>query len=434
MGGHTSAMESSEGGALGERVKAVALALGFDRVGVARLGADAARPAFLREWLARGYAARWRTSRAASRSASIRARCFAGARSVVVVGLVYDPGERGARRAGGARVARYAGGDDYHDVLRERLRAVGDGARGARAGAPCAGAPTSTRGPCSSACSPRDAGLGWIGKNTLPDRPELGSYLFLGVLLTDLELAPDAREPDHCGSCRACLDACPTDAFPEPYVLDATRCLSYTTIELRGAIPEPLREAAGRLGLRLRRLPGGVPVEPRARRARAADPRGPARARSRRAPSGAAPTLAWLLALDEDAWRAATRRTALRRTKLPRPAAQRARRGGQLGRRVAASRCSRATPRATTRCSPSTRAGRSRGSQPIARGARLDAACAPPGAASQARGVAGRREPFQRLEHLEPAERAAAARPARAGTLDCAGPWPSSLCRSVKVS
>jgi len=142
---------------------------------------------------------------------------------------------------------------------------------------------------------------------------ELGSYFFLGVLASDLDLAPDEREPDHCGTCRACLDACPTNAFPEPHVLDATRCLSYTTIELRGAIPEPLR-AAQQDWVRCDICQDVCPWNSD-RGARSARRRRPARAAC--SPAGVvAPTLAWLLALDEDAWRSATRRSALRRAKF----------------------------------------------------------------------------------------------------------------------
>ena len=176
-----------------------------------------------------------------------------GARSVVMLGLAYRTAEPVEPQPGQARVSRYAWGDaDYHDVIREKLHALADYLREL--------VPTATTR-CVVDTAPlleRDfaqlAGLGWIGKNTLliarpTSEGPSGSYFFLAALLTDLELQFDAPlQTDHCGTCTACLDACPTDAFVEPHVLDARRCISYLTIELRDHVPVELREGMGDWG------------------------------------------------------------------------------------------------------------------------------------------------------------------------------------------
>jgi epoxyqueuosine reductase len=294
------------------RIGELAREHGFARCGVARVERypELAR---VREWLARGYAGEmaWIGRRVEER---VDPRCvLPGARSVVALGLVYDPGSPRDPEPGRRRVARYAGGADYHDVLLDRVRAFEAGL------APLLGRPVRTRGyvdtgPVQERAFAARAGLGWIGKNSCVIHPRLGSYLFLGVVLTDAELAADAPEPDHCGSCRACLDACPTAAFPEPYVLDATRCISYTTIESRGALPDALRTAQGDWVFGCDVCQEVCPWNLRERRRIPPDAQG---LRARLAPREpwVAPTLAWLLALDEDSWRAATRRTALRRAR-----------------------------------------------------------------------------------------------------------------------
>ncbi|MDJ0920970.1 MAG: tRNA epoxyqueuosine(34) reductase QueG [Henriciella sp.] len=167
------------------------------------------------------------------------------AQSAIVVGLNYgpdhDPMEMLGRKSEG-NISVYARGKDYHDVLKKRLKQL------ARAFVEETGAEVKVfvdTAPLMEKPLAEKAGLGWQGKHTNLVSRELGSWLFLGVMLTDADLAPDAPEIDRCGSCRACLDICPTDAFPAPYQLDARRCISYLTIEHKGPIPVEFRAAMG---------------------------------------------------------------------------------------------------------------------------------------------------------------------------------------------
>lgn len=221
-----------------ERLKSQARALGFDLVGVARLGPAATAPLF-DGWLARGFAGDMSyLERGADKRGDPR-RVFANASSAVVVGMNYG----GTAPAG--PVARYARGDDYHDVMTERLRAL-HAWLNAELGRDVAGKAYVDTGPILERDLARKAGLGWFGRNTMLINPEMGSFFFIGALLLDVELTPDAPfEADRCGTCTRCLDACPTDAFVAPHVLDATRCISYLTIELKGDIPEELHAGVG---------------------------------------------------------------------------------------------------------------------------------------------------------------------------------------------
>jgi len=210
-------------------------------------------------------------------------------------------------------VADYAGGEDYHGLMRDRLRALATGIE-ALAGREVKARCYVDTGPVLERVFAARAGLGWIGKNTCVIHPRLGSRFFLGVVLSDLELTPDAPEPDHCGTCRACLDACPTGAFPEPYVLDAPRCISYTTIEARGPIAPELRAAHGEHVFGCDICQDLCPWN---RRPDAAPPADPLGLRERLRPRSAwrQPALAWILGLDEATWTEATRGTALRRAR-----------------------------------------------------------------------------------------------------------------------
>lgn len=167
------------------------------------------------------------------------------ARSVVSLACVYNTAEPYSTTVdddGRAAVARYAWGDDYHDVLRPRLRALLQW-MSETAGPGLEALSGVDDGPVQERVFAEQAGLGWIGKNTCLIHPTLGSWLFLATIVTNAELEPGAPMVDQCGTCTRCLDACPTGAIVEPYTVDATRCLSYLTIESRAAVAEPLRPA-----------------------------------------------------------------------------------------------------------------------------------------------------------------------------------------------
>ena len=222
------------------RIKAQAYALGFDLAGIARLGPSGTFPAF-EKWLERGMAGEMQWLK---RDAALRRDTrlpHRGARSAIVVALDY-----GGREPSGT-LARYARGRDYHAGMKERLYVLLRRLE-AEYGARVAGRPYVDTGPILERDLARLAGLGWFGKNTMLIHPRRGSFLFLGALFVDLELEPDAPfVEEHCGTCRRCIDACPTAAIVEEGVLEATRCISYLTIEKRGAIPVEWRESIGTL-------------------------------------------------------------------------------------------------------------------------------------------------------------------------------------------
>ncbi len=222
-----------------DEVKAQALALGFIACGITGVG-PTAHGDRLDEWLARGYAGTMRYLHRQARRRKDPALIAADARTVVVVlDNYYNADDTGALDPGPI-VAKYARGDDYHRVTARRLDILAgflrqNGATVARS--------FSDAGPVPERELAQRAGLGWIGKNTMLIRPGVGSFFFIGSVFTDLTLEADQPfELDRCGSCTSCLDACPTDAFVEPRMLDATRCISYLTIEQKGPIPAELAE------------------------------------------------------------------------------------------------------------------------------------------------------------------------------------------------
>ena len=231
-------------------IRQAALDLGFDAVGFARPELAEEARQHLGEFLARGYHGDmgWLETRHAERASPTT--LWPEAKTIVVLGMNYAP--EGDALAGLAEpltgnISVYARGRDYHEVMKSRLKALGRKIAGDTPGsskvgllkvfvdtAPVMEKPLAMRG-----------GIGWQGKHTNLVSRDFGSWLFLGEIYLSIAIEPDAAEADHCGACHACLDACPTQAFPAPYRLDARRCISYLTIEHKGHIPEELRAAIG---------------------------------------------------------------------------------------------------------------------------------------------------------------------------------------------
>ena len=229
-----------------EDVKALAREAGFDLCGIAPAEA-LPELRFLDDWLERGYAGEMRyMTRTARRRSDVR-EVVPSARSVISLGTLYNtdrPYSTEVNDADAALISRYAWGEDYHDVVGRRTEVLLE-RMGAATDEPFAARCYVDTGPVQERVYAQHAGLGWIGKNTCLINPEQGSWFFLSEIITSLPLEPDPPQLDQCGTCTLCLEACPTGAFPEPWVLDATRCLSYLTIELRGAIPEARRRDVG---------------------------------------------------------------------------------------------------------------------------------------------------------------------------------------------
>jgi len=229
---------------LSEYLKNRATELGFQLCGIC----PAVTPAGvsrLDEWLSAGYAGQMHYLADRRHAYEHPKHILDGVRSIVMLAMQYDTQPPLDPQPGTGRVSRYAWGTaDYHDLIRDRLHQLSDGLRDLVPAAKTRGVVDTA--PLLEREFAQLAGLGWLGKNTLLLSKHAGSYFFLAALLTDQTL--DYDEPhlnDHCGTCTACLDACPTDAFPQPYVLDATRCISYLTIELQDTIPADLRPDMG---------------------------------------------------------------------------------------------------------------------------------------------------------------------------------------------
>lgn len=230
---------------LEQRLKAEAGRLGFAACAIARANAAPQAGARLNEWLAAGRHGDmlWMEERADQRGSP--RTLWPDVRSVIMLGMSYAPARDPlalAEVGNRGRISVYAQGRDYHDVVKKGLKALARWLVEQQAGALKVFVDTA---PVMEKPLAAAAGLGWQGKHSNLVSRAHGSWLFLGAIYSEIALEPDAAESDHCGSCSACQTACPTDAFPAPYVVDARRCISYLTIEHKGAIPEELRRGIG---------------------------------------------------------------------------------------------------------------------------------------------------------------------------------------------
>jgi epoxyqueuosine reductase len=236
---------------ISEQIKQAAMRAGFDLSGIAAVS-DFPELKRFPEWIAEGRAGDMkylesRTDSGGLRRASLKS-VFPWAQSVVVCAINYNtahPYSTGINKPGHGWISRYAWScEDYHDSVLRRLREVEKKIRDVTDISIETRAYVDT-GPVVERIYAKYAGVGWLGKNTCLINQQIGSWLFLGVIITSLELTPDTPASDRCGTCTRCIDACPTDALIGPYELDSNKCISYLTIEKRGAIPEELRQGVG---------------------------------------------------------------------------------------------------------------------------------------------------------------------------------------------
>jgi epoxyqueuosine reductase len=237
------------------RVKQAAHEAGFELAGIAPVR-DFAELNHFPQWIEAGHAGEMkyleeRDDAGQLKRSSLRSTA-PWARSVMVCAINYNTAHPYSTQVADSErgwISRYAWSrEDYHDAVMRRLRAVESWLRN-QVGVESAALKTRCyvdTGPLVERVYAKYAGVGWIGKNTCILNQKLGSWLFLGVILTSLELEPDLPAPDRCGTCTRCIDACPTNAFIAPYQLDSNKCIAYLTIEKRGAIPEEMREGVGR--------------------------------------------------------------------------------------------------------------------------------------------------------------------------------------------
>jgi len=230
---------------LEQRLKAEALRLGFAACAIAPADAAPRSAERLRQWLDAGHHGDmlWMAERAGQRGSP--QALWPEVRSVIMLGMSYAPGRDPLALADAhdrGRISVYAQGRDYHDVVKKGLKALARWLVEQQPGALKVFVDTA---PVMEKPLAEAAGLGWQGKHSNLVSRTHGSWLFLGAIYSEIALAPDMPEKDHCGSCTACQAACPTDAFPAPYVVDARRCISYLTIEHKGPIPEALRAGIG---------------------------------------------------------------------------------------------------------------------------------------------------------------------------------------------
>jgi epoxyqueuosine reductase len=225
-----------------EAIRSEALARGFDAVGFAKAELAESARAGLAEFLAQGYHGEmgWMAARAEQRGDP--QALWREAQTVVVLGMNYGAEAEENPRDDTGNISIYARGRDYHDTVKKRLKAL---ARWIAAQWPGELKVFVDTAPVMEKPLAQQAGIGWQGKHTNLVSRDFGSWLFLGEIYLSLALEPDAAEEDHCGTCRACLDACPTNAFPAPYKLDARRCISYLTIEHKGMVEAELRPLIG---------------------------------------------------------------------------------------------------------------------------------------------------------------------------------------------